>query len=305
MSIESRPADQSAPSVPLSKIEHLWFQVAGTICNLECHHCFISCSPKNKSFGFMSHAEIQRRLEESASLNVAEFYLTGGEPFMNPEIVPILSSTLEYGPTTVLTNGTIFKDEWLSALAVAVKKTGNPLEFRVSLDGFSAETNDPIRGEGTFQRVLDGISKLIQFEFQPIITTSRSWPASDEASVVSSMIQLLQQVGYKTPRLKILPMLQMGSEESRTEGYTTCQRVTEELWQGYDASQLLCEHSRTVSERGIHVCPILLDAPDSLMGQTFEDASRPFELSHGACFTCFQNGAICSNSTIDPTAPET
>ena len=86
------------------------------MCNLTCHHCFISCSPKNRSFGFLSLAEVRQRLEESVALGVKEYYFTGGEPFLNPELVPILVETLRYGPATVLTNATVLKDEWLRTL---------------------------------------------------------------------------------------------------------------------------------------------------------------------------------------------
>ena len=108
-----------APLVGLSHLDHLWFQVAGTLCNLTCHHCFISCSPKNKTFGFLSLDEVRRRLEESVELGVKEYYFTGGEPFLNPEMVPILVEALGYGPATVLTNGTVFKEAWLQTLAAA------------------------------------------------------------------------------------------------------------------------------------------------------------------------------------------
>src|SRR5688572_22675169 len=81
------------PLVPLSHLDHLWFQVGGTLCNLTCHHCFISCSPKNHNFRFLSLAEVKARLVESAPLGVKEYYFTGGEPFLNPEMVPILVET--------------------------------------------------------------------------------------------------------------------------------------------------------------------------------------------------------------------
>src|SRR5438094_2770448 len=90
--------DVSVPVVPLSPLDDLWFQVAGTLCNLTCHHCFISCSPKNHTFGFLSLDQVRRRLEESVALGVKEYYFTGGEPFLNPQMVPILVETLRYGP---------------------------------------------------------------------------------------------------------------------------------------------------------------------------------------------------------------
>ncbi len=99
----------SAPRVALSHLDQLWFQVAGTLCNLTCHHCFISCSPKNDAFGFLSLEDVGRRLDESISLGVKEYYFTGGEPFLNPEMTAILQRALHYGPVTVLTNGTVLK----------------------------------------------------------------------------------------------------------------------------------------------------------------------------------------------------
>src|SRR5438552_17728102 len=93
-----------APVVPLAHLDDLWFQVAGTLCNLECRHCFISCSPHNHSFGFLDLETVRRRLEESVRLGVKEYYFTGGEPFLNREMVAILELTLHYGPATVLTN---------------------------------------------------------------------------------------------------------------------------------------------------------------------------------------------------------
>jgi sulfatase maturation enzyme AslB (radical SAM superfamily) len=285
------------PAIPLSLLDHLWFQVSGTLCNLTCHHCFISCSPKNRSFGFLSLADVKRRLDESVALGVKEYYFTGGEPFLNPEMVPILCATLRYGPATVLTNGTVFKDAWLEALRDADMHSLYSLEFRVSIDGFSPETNDPIRGEGTFERAMRGVMQLVEHDFLPIITAARTWPDEEEADVVGSFERMLKEAGYPHPRLKILPTLRLGAEEQRTCGYRDTERVTHEMMDGYDASQLVCEHSRIVTDRGVHVCPILIETSDSLLGQSLEGAATSFRLIHGACLTCYQYGAICSNAS--------
>lgn len=283
------------PSVQLTHLDHLWFQVSGTLCNLTCHHCFISCSPKNDSFGFLTLAQVQNHLIESQKAGVKEYYFTGGEPFLNPELTDILCLTLGYGPATVLTNGTVLKDEWLERLRDAEDAGPFGLEFRVSIDGFSAETNDPIRGEGTFQRALKGVLKLVEYGFLPIITASRTWPEERDVEVIGQFVRMLKEHGYARPRLKILPTLQMGAEEQRTKGYRESERVTADMMVGYDYSQLVCDHSRIVTDRGVHVCPILIESDDSLLGQTLEEATRAFPLKHGACLTCYQYGAICSN----------
>jgi sulfatase maturation enzyme AslB (radical SAM superfamily) len=285
----------SAPSIELAHLDQLWFQVAGTLCNLTCHHCFISCSPHNRSFGFLTFAEVRDWLERSVPLGVKEYYFTGGEPFLNRELVPMLAETLRYGPTTVLTNATVLKPEWLSELSAAEKQSAYSLEFRVSIDGFSPEMNDPIRGEGTFVRALQGLKLLVEYNFLPIITIARTWPDADEQQMISGFIKVLQRAGYTRPRLKILPTIKLGAEVSRTNGYEPDERVTAEMLVGFDRSQLLCHHSRLVTDRGVWVCPILLDSPEARLGATLADAQRPFALSHGACFTCYQYGAICSN----------
>ena len=120
------------PNVPMLSLDTLWFQVAGTICNITCTHCFISCSPANHSHEMLSLADVQTRLAEARALGVRDYYFTGGEPFLNRDMTAILELTLRYGPATVLTNGTVFKDEWLERLRRADEASPYSLEFRVS-----------------------------------------------------------------------------------------------------------------------------------------------------------------------------
>src|SRR5260370_4390023 len=114
--IGNRQSAIGDPVVPLAHLDDLWFQVAGTLCNLTCHHCFISCSPHNRSFGFLGLETVQGHLDASVALGVKEYYFTGGEPFLNPEMTAILELALRYGPATVLTDGTVFKEDWLTRL---------------------------------------------------------------------------------------------------------------------------------------------------------------------------------------------
>lgn len=290
-------SNELPPTVELSHLDHLWFQVSGTLCNLTCHHCFISCSPQNDTFGHLTFEDVKSRLEESVAWGVKEYYFTGGEPFLNREIVPMLVETLRYGPVTVLTNGTVLRDSWLEELRSAEQSSLYSLEMRVSIDGFSAATNDPIRGKGTFNLAMEGVKKLVEYGFMPIITATRTWSDNNEQAVVGQFISTLKLAGYERPRLKILPSLQLGAEMERTSGYRDSERVTPRMMKGYDTSQLVCNHSRVVTDRGVYVCPILLDSPEANLGDSFEEASQPYALRHGACYTCYQYGAICSNAS--------
>jgi MoaA/NifB/PqqE/SkfB family radical SAM enzyme len=302
----NQPLSIDYPAVRLTHLDHLWFQVAGTLCNLTCHHCFISCSPKNDSYGFLSLATVQQYLAESVEMGTKEYYFTGGEPFLNPEFTDILCRTLDYGPATILSNGTVLKDEWLRRLREAEDASHFGLEFRISIDGFSAETNDPIRGEGTFQRAMSGVVKLVESGFLPIITAARTWPIEKDVEVLGHFVRALQERGYHRPRLKLLPTLQMGEEQNRTHGYRDSERVTHEMMEDYDYTQLVCDHSRIVTDRGVHVCPILIDSDDSLLADSLAASAGEFPLRHGACLTCYQYGAICSNPSSQlPSLPGT
>ncbi|HBN78948.1 MAG TPA: radical SAM protein [Planctomycetaceae bacterium] len=288
-------SNREVPTVELESLDILWFQVSGTLCNLTCHHCFISCSPTNKTYGYLSLEDVEKQLRLSVDQGVREYYFTGGEPFLNRDLVPMIERSLNYGPVTVLTNGTVLKEAWLERLQSAAETSIYSLEFRVSIDGPTSEINDPIRGAGTFNRALEGIRKLSAYGFLPIVTMTQTWEDSESEEILNQFRKNLMQVGNDRPRLKILPRLKIGAEAERTSGYETYEKITPDMMDGYDTSQLLCSHSRVVTDRGIAVCPILIDSPSAILGETLNEATRSFELTHGACYTCYQYGAICTN----------
>ncbi|MFP6835051.1 MAG: radical SAM protein, partial [Pseudomonadales bacterium] len=84
----------------------LWVNT-GTLCNLTCERCYIESSPSNDRLAYFSHSELRTYLDEITSENLAtrEIGFTGGEPFMNPDIIPMLGDCLVAGfQVLVLTN---------------------------------------------------------------------------------------------------------------------------------------------------------------------------------------------------------
>ena len=156
--------------------------------------------------------------------------------------------------------------------------------------------NDPIRGQGTFDGAMDGVRLLVDRGFLPIITVTQTWPEQETDQVFDRFVDVLTRIGYTRPRIKILPTIHLGMEESRTRAYRPDERVTKELLEDFDLDQLLCHHSRIVTDRGVAVCPILVEKPDAHLGKTLDEAARPFALAHNACFTCYLYGTICSNT---------
>jgi MoaA/NifB/PqqE/SkfB family radical SAM enzyme len=214
---------------------------------------------------------------------------------MHADLPEMLEATLALGPASVLTNGTLLPDRTIESIAGSARRSTYSLEIRVSIDGPSPETNDPIRGEGTFDRALDGVRRLVEHGLLPIVTATQVWDAAEDERVRQEFVARLRAVGYRHPRLKILPSLRIGREAVRGRGYGAGERVTAEMMEGYDERHLLCASSRVVTSRGVYACPILLETPAARLGADLDSAMRPIRLDQSACHTCWLHGAICSN----------
>jgi uncharacterized Fe-S cluster-containing radical SAM superfamily protein len=284
-----------APHAPLLALETVWFQVTGTICNLRCAHCFISCGPTNRSLEFMDRARIREFVAEAVTLGAKDYYFTGGEPFLHPEMTGILEDTLAAGPATVLTNATIVAGARAGALGALAAAARHPLEIRVSLDGPTPGENDAIRGEGSFDAALRGIRALAGAGIDPILTAVRTWADGEDAARREAFERLLLGCGCARARVKILPAFRLGAEERRTHGYDAGAIVTQACLTDFDLRKLQCTTSRMVTSRGVYVCPLLVEAADARLGATLRESLRPYALAHGACHTCRVTGATCRN----------
>ncbi len=286
------------PYIDLNSLDYLWFQVSGTICNLHCTHCFNNSSPLNRNFGFLTLDECEKYLEEGVKLGVKEFYFTGGETFANKEIFDIIERAMAVGPVTVLTNGTLIRPERAARLAEIANNSIYTLEIRVSIDGYTEEMNDAIRGKGAFEKAMNGVRLLYENGFLPIISVVKSWNDNEDDKVLKEFYSLLKEHGYKRPRIKILPTLKIGKEALRSRSYEEYEYVYEEMMtEDFDKNQLICYNSRAVTSKGVYVCPLLIESDDAKLADNLEDSMKPYELKHQACYTCYLYGAICSNFT--------
>jgi len=283
----------AAPVVELRSLDTLWFQVGGTVCNLACTHCFVSCSPTNHTHEFLGLDEVRGYLDEGAALGVREYYFTGGEPFLNPEMEAILGATLRVGPANVLTNGLLLDPARCRRLRELDDDSEYSLDLRVSMDGYEAAANDPIRGEGTFERILQGVRNLVDAGLNPVITVTEVHDDNGSVRGKERFFQLLRELGVAKPRLKILPVFQIGAEVERGGAYQSWQRLRsgDAPVDGWD--HLQCSACRMVTDQGVWVCPILVNEPAGKMGETLADTLAPFALDHPACWTCHVYGVSC------------
>ena len=283
------------PEVPLVKLDTLWLQVGGTLCNLQCTHCFISCGPQNHTHEMMTLKDVQQRLLESKTLGVKDYYITGGEVFMNPEIFEILATILEYGPLDVLTNGTLITSEKAARLKEIQNNSSHKLQFRVSMESFDEKLNDRTRGENSFSKATEGITNLNSFGFSPILTVTRNWDEAKDKEMEESFKNFLESLNISDPRIKILPEFLLGQLAVNTRNYFDHEHVTEKCFENYDITNLQCSTSRMATKTGVYVCPILVDNNKARIGDTIEEALRPFPLAHSACYTCRITGMTCKS----------
>ena len=285
------------PEVPLKELETLWMQVGGTLCNLECTHCFISCGPKNDTIAMMTLAQVEERLRESRELGVKDYYITGGEVFINPEIFEILAAILNYGPLDALTNGTQITSEKAKRLRTIQDASKHPLRFRVSMEHFDEDKNDVIRGKNAYRKAIAGIVCLAEAGFSPILTVTRTWEEESDSEMESKFVEFLRKSGVMQPQIKILPGFLLGQLAENERDYSQDEYVTEKCFEDFDITQLQCATSRMATGEGVYVCPILVDNPAARMGDTLADTLRPFPLSHSACYTCRVTGMTCKSSS--------
>lgn len=276
----------------------LWF-FTGSKCNLTCTHCYVESSPTANQHPLLTLETFNANLTEAISKNYEklEIYFTGGEPFINENLLEMLAGSLKYGNTTILTNATQISKDMAKKLAVLQANTTHKLFFRVSLDGPNEELNDKIRGKRAFERATQGIENLIEQKFNPIVTSMRSWSLLEGWKKEEQFVDLLIDKGIPREKqlLKILPPLRIGREIGRDRGYTSNELFTEDCFTDYDFNQLQCSKCRMVSERGVWVCPILINEDHAKMGENLSDAEKPYEMRDMACWTCRMEGMNCTN----------
>ncbi len=293
--VGSTPAPPTGiyPFVPFVSLDTLWFQVAGTICNLKCTHCFISCSPANHSHEMLTLNQVQARLREAAVLGVREYYFTGGEPFLHPDLLAMIEETLRQGPVGVLTNGLLLTPERCRRLKTLSDESEYSLDIRISIDGYTAEVNDPIRGAGTFDKILTGIRNLAEAGLNPVVTVTEACADAASAEGRARFLAWMRAIGLSRPRVKVLSLFRIGAEANRLRAYESWESLRGRHLTEEESEKLQCSSCRMVTSRGVYVCPILLDEPKARMGETLAETLRPFELGYSACFTCHEYGVTC------------
>ena len=280
-------------SVPLTRLRSVWFQVTGLLCNLECTHCLVDSSPRNKSMQFLSRDTVRKHLENCEALGVKEIYFTGGEPFLHKEMTGILEDTLKSFPATVLTNGTLITPRLAVELGGLATASAYSLEIRISMDHPDPAQNDAVRGPGTHAKALRAVLRLQDAGLLPIVTATEFLlePKTSGESMYDRFLKMLRKAGVGRPRLKVLPVFRTGKLNDPAASRT----VTRSMLETSDSLLLQCSETRAVTAAGVYACPILVGDRLGLVGESLTGSLGPVTLNHHACITCFETGMSCGN----------
>ena len=280
--------------------ETLWFNT-GTLCNIACRGCYIESSPKNDRLAYLSLAEVEAFLDEAERLSPSpsEIGFTGGEPFMNPDIVSMLEAALARGfQALVLTNAMKPMQHLKSTLLNLNRRYQGQLSIRVSLDHYRGELHEEIRGPRTWEPSIDGLTWLAKNGFDIAVAGRLAW-GEGEAATRSGYGALFAELG-----------LPISANDSRSlvlfpemDGRADVPEITERCWGilGKSPADVMCSNSRMVIKRkgaerpAVVSCTLLAYAPDFEMGATLAEAARSVSLNHRHCARfCVLGGATCS-----------
>lgn len=284
--------------VPLTRLDTLWLNT-GTLCNLACATCYIESSPTNDALVYLAADDAARFLDEAQALGTREIGFTGGEPFMNPQFLAMLTDTLERGfEALVLSNAMKPMRRHEAALLDLRERFGDRLTIRVSLDHHTREGHEGERGPASWEPGLGGLKWLSDNQFS-IAVAGRLLPDEGMAEAREGYARLfaaeaIRIDAHDPARLVLFP--EMDASRDIAEITVDCWGIL-----GKSPAEIMCATSRMVVHRKgepaprVAACTLIPYDPQFDMGATLAEASGAIALNHPHCARfCVLGGASCS-----------
>jgi uncharacterized Fe-S cluster-containing radical SAM superfamily protein len=287
-------------TVALESLRTLWINT-GTLCNLACGHCYIESSPTNDRLQYITAAEVAAYLDEIAARGLPTELIgfTGGEPFMNPDIIAMVGDALSRGhEVLILTNAMKPLAHKRAALLDLKARYGDRLALRVSIDHYDREVHESERGARSWDPMLDGLKWLDENGFN-IAVAGRTFSHEPEDRMRAGFARLFAAEGvgldaYDPARLLLLPEMDEGADVP--EITTACWGIL-----GASPSNVMCAHERMVVKRKgathpvVLACTLLPYDRRFELGRTLAEAEGAVPLNHPHCARfCVLGGGSCS-----------
>jgi uncharacterized Fe-S cluster-containing radical SAM superfamily protein len=291
---------ESRATVALRGLETLWFNT-GTLCNLTCRNCYIESTPRNERLSYITAAEVTTYLEEIARdrLPTRLIGFTGGEPFMNPQIVAMLDAVLSRDlDALVLTNAMKPLRKLRPEMLALRAAHGDRMTIRVSLDHYDPALHEQERGRRSWAPALDGLIWLARNGFR-LDVAGRRFTGESEDALRDGFARLFAEHdipidAHDPVRLVLFP--EMEPQRDVPEITTSCWAILQK-----SPDEVMCASARMVVKRQgalspvVLACTLLAYDPRFEMGATLAEASAAVSLNHPFCASfCVLGGASCS-----------
>jgi hypothetical protein len=293
---------EARAKVALTNPQTLWFNT-GTLCNIECAHCYIASSPTNDALVFITADEVRGYLDQIKDRNwpVREIAFTGGEPFMNPQMIDITEASLAHGyEVLILTNA--MRPMMRKSVQAGLKRLNaaypGKLTLRISVDHYRADLHDAERGAGAFDKTLEGMMWLRDLGFAMAVA-GRSVFGDSDADSRQGYAAFYAAHGFDIdahdPGMTVL-FPEMDESVEVPEITTACWGILDK-----SPDTVMCASSRMVVKRkgadspAVLACTLLPYSPEFELGTTLQEAERDVALNHPHCAKfCVLGGASCS-----------
>lgn len=293
---------QRRARVQLSNPQTLWFNT-GTLCNITCVNCYIESSPENDRLVYITTAEVESFLDQLVERNwpVTEIGFTGGEPFMNPDMIDMARACLSRGfDVLILTNAMrpMMRKRVQKGLRALHADFGEKLTLRISVDHYSEALHDKERGKGSFARTLEGMQWLRDEGIRMAVAGRTVWgdsEADSRAGYEAFFAENKFKIKAQDPAMTVL-FPEMDEAVEVPEITTACWDIL-----GKSPNDVMCASSRMVVKRKgaeaptVLACTLLPYDRQFEMGATLAEAEADVALNHPHCAKfCVLGGASCS-----------
>ena len=286
--------------VTLTNLRTLWFNT-GSLCNITCQDCYMDSSPTNDRLAYLKLSDVEKYLAEikKENLSVEEIAFTGGEPFMNKDLIEMMESALQKKfRVLVLTNAMKPFHNKRNQLVKLLKLYPNKLRLRVSIDHFTKILHEVVRGDGSWQPMIKGIKWLADNKANITVAGRTCWNET-EATTRRGYSDLFAaeriQINANDPGELIL-FPEMNTSIDVPE-------ITTQCWDLLNVApeNMMCATSRMiVKHRGadhteIMPCTLLPYDPAFKLGRRLVNAKKTVQLNHPHCAQfCVLGGASCN-----------
>ncbi|MEW5850781.1 MAG: radical SAM protein [Myxococcota bacterium] len=180
-------------------------------CNLQCRYCLVSSSPYAERRA-LSVETFRALVDEAVALGVQEIFLTGGEPFLLPDIYEMIAHACARTRVTVLSNAMIIRGKRLEQLCAV---NSPRLFIQVSVDDVEPGVHDAYRGDGAWEKTMEGIKLLRSNGVQVRVATTVTPELEPRVDAVRRFVQGV--LGVPEEHHIVRPLLRRGFSDEGLE----------------------------------------------------------------------------------------